>query len=792
MHQTPFRLTLLAALFASGSAHADTIAASEPVSGELEEIVITAEQQAKQQLGSSIITAQDLQRTPVMNDVSEIVSKMPGVNMSSNSPGGARGNKRQIDIRSMGPENTLILIDGKPVTSRNAARYGRDGVRNTRGDSNWVPPEMIEKIEVLRGPAAARYGSGAMGGVVDIRTKPITREFHGALNLFTEQPENSQEGATRRLNFNLSGPIVKNVLGFRLYGNLNKTEADDPYINQSVQTSSTALSAGREGVRNRDIAGRLQWNITPAQRLSFDASYSRQGNIYNGDTQNSNVLVAAVRQYVDKLIGRETDRLYRQSYTLTHQGTWEWGDTESYFSYDKTVNSRLPEGLLGSTEGAYNSDTGFANSILKNYRFGSQANIPLRHQTITAGIEASRTTLDDSASMAANMQTYGYIPWLQNNNRSGKGAQNAYALFIEDNIALNEGKTYLTPGLRFDYNSQSGSAWSPSFNFSHAFNSAWRIKGGIARAYKAPNLYQTQPNYLLINASNGCPIDPHNHWTNPNAITATGGSGTSANPYTNSNPGGFDWGRACYFLGNPNIKPEISINKEIGFEYNKDGYQGSLAYFHNDYRNRITEVGEFVGEAYPSSGNSYLREIRSGNTGDGNPVYRRYTATNIYRWGNAARATISGLEGNLTLPLIADKLTLSTNLTYMLRNRNHSDGNPISIVPKYTVNSTLNWQITPEWDFNATYTRYGRQETRKHPIRFMDVIWNTGESVVSQYSTGSYGIFSFNVGYRYKDSLSLRAGVNNLFDKVILRTAGTARTYNQHGRSYFLNMKYSF
>ncbi|VFS84671.1 Enterobactin outer-membrane receptor [Kluyvera cryocrescens] len=45
------------------------------------------------------------------------------------------------------------------------------GERDTRGDTGWVPPEMIERIEVLRGPAAARYGNGAAGGVVNIITK---------------------------------------------------------------------------------------------------------------------------------------------------------------------------------------------------------------------------------------------------------------------------------------------------------------------------------------------------------------------------------------------------------------------------------------------------------------------------------------------------------------------------------------------------------------------------------------------------------------------------------------------
>lgn len=113
----------------------------------LEEIKVTAEDQVKQSLGSSLVTAKDLEKRPATNDISEVLRTMPGVNLTGNSSTGQRGNKRQIDIRGMGPENTLILVDGKPVTSRNAERYGVRGERNSRGDSNWVPIEAIEKLK---------------------------------------------------------------------------------------------------------------------------------------------------------------------------------------------------------------------------------------------------------------------------------------------------------------------------------------------------------------------------------------------------------------------------------------------------------------------------------------------------------------------------------------------------------------------------------------------------------------------------------------------------------------------
>ena len=97
----------------------------------------TAEEALKQQPGVSIITADDIAKQPPVNDLSDIIRKMPGVNLTGNSASGSRGNNRQIDIRGMGPENTLILIDGVPATSRNSVRYSWRGERDTRGDSNW-------------------------------------------------------------------------------------------------------------------------------------------------------------------------------------------------------------------------------------------------------------------------------------------------------------------------------------------------------------------------------------------------------------------------------------------------------------------------------------------------------------------------------------------------------------------------------------------------------------------------------------------------------------------------------
>ena len=730
-----FTLAILPLALISAFSHAAEEKAVEQA--EVDTVYVTAEKQLQQSLGVSRISKDDIDKRPAVNDISEFVRTMPGVNLTGNTATGQRGNKRQIDLRGMGPENTLILIDGKPVNSRQSERISMRGERNTRGDSNWVPVEEIESITVLRGPAATRYGSGAMGGVVNIVTKKVSKEFKGQVNLYANQPQDSKEGATRRIGFNLSGPIIQDTLGFRIYGNLNKTDADAADINAGHGNDS---AAGVEGVRNKDIAGRLQWKISPAQTLILDSSYSRQGNIYNGDTQNSNPRSALVNSLVDSKA--ETARLYRSAYSLTHDGAWEWGDTKNVISYERTINSHLPEGLAGGPEGSY-TGLDFVQSRLKNLRFSSEANIPFKlgvDNVLTVGAEFTDSKLDDPASNTQGFKDQGKTDAFNgiSATRGGKASQRNWAAYVEDNISLTD-KTHLIPAIRFDHNSDSGSNWSPALNFSHQIGENWLVKGGVARAYKAPNLYQTNPDFILYTRGQGCPLNA------PNSVR-------------------------CYYMGNSNLKPETSINKEIGLEFNKNGWQASATYFHNAYRNKIV-IGDQL--------------IATSNIGNW-----------LLQWENTPKATISGIEGNLVIPL-HDTLKWSNNFTYMHKSEDYQ-GNPLSLVPKHTLNSTLSWTPNERFDANLTFTHYGRTKPRSVAVNHLEQKGNPRAGVAalssehSQTQVGSYGIWGINAGYNWNKRVAVRGGISNLFNKKLYRTTVGAQTYNEHGRAFYGSLKVSF
>ncbi|PWB33878.1 TonB-dependent siderophore receptor [Pseudomonas sp. SDI] len=683
----------------------------------------TAEEELKQAPGVSIITAEDIQKRPPSNDLSDIIRREPGVNLTGNSTSGARGNNRQIDLRGMGPENTLILIDGKPSTSRNAVRYGWSGDRDTRGETNWVPAEAVERIEILRGPAAARYGSGAMGGVVNIITKRPSAELKGAMTLYTLLPEDDAEGMSKRTNFSLSGPLTDDLI-FRVYGGLNKTDADDQRINSAHQAFEESLMAGREGVRNKDINGMLSWKINPQHTVDLEASYSRQGNIFAGDT-----MLNAGGAFVESQNGKETNIMQRSAFALTHHGDFDWGSSMAALSYDLTRNDRLNEGLAGWGEGAPSAGAGRFESRLRNTRANGELNLPLSYgleQVLTVGAEYLYESLNDPGSL----RPQGYDP--AGFARETKTTARSHALFVEDNIEVGS-DTIVTPGLRYDHHERFGDNFSPSLNASHQITEALSIKGGIARAYKTPNLYQANPNYLLYSRGNGC------------------NSGET-------NIGG------CYLLGNDNLKPEISVNKEIGLAYDKGTWRTSATYFRNDYKNKIDASNQ--------------------------ALYRLPNGRRILQWENKGKALVQGIEGNLFVEL-TPSLDWNTNFTYMIDSKDKETGEALSVIPKYTVNTTLDWNATDKLSFQVNGTYYGKQEAPGYNARLNEPLDRTVQKDVDP-----YGLVGISSGYAFNQNFSVRVGVNNLFDKRLYREGNSdeagALTYNEPGRAYFASVTTSF
>lgn len=725
------------ALLSGLPAYAQTLATISDAEGTVLDtlIVQAASEELRQALGVSTITAEDLERRPVGRDLAEIIRTMPGVNLTGNTAGGQYGQQRQIDLRGMGPENTLILIDGKPVLSRNSARMGRHGERDTRGDSNWVPPELIERIEVIRGPAAARYGSGAAGGVVNIVTKrPV--ETMMTVSTYLLVPESRSEGGTQRANITVGGP-VNDIFSYRLTAGISQTQPDAVDINREATDAlgNANTIAGREGVTQYDVRGLWSAEINPDHRLDLEASWSRQSNEFVGGQPSGSVDPDGTG-IIDELarMNAETSRLERTTLALSHFGTYSFGESSSYLQWEHTLNRRVRENTAtGGGEAQFNFLDEYRHSYLDNVTAKTEWDIPLSlvwNQTATLGAEYRGEFL--RAPIANDSMNDDVLDHME---------AHLVGLYLEDNIMVTDRLT-VTPGLRLDAHSNFGVNWSPSLNAAYEVTDEITIRAGIARAFKAPNLFQLSPDYTYGSMGNGCPF-----W----------------------HPG------MCSVRGNPDLNPEISVNKEIGISYaNVDGWAASLLYYHNDYENKITSGDVFTGV---------------------DPI----TGANVFQWENSGPAVISGLEGSLTVPL-HETLTWTTNFTKVLQSERQAwsrlaDGTdgwigvPVSLVPDYTINTSLRWEALEGLGLTLSATHYGPIEASNRNFR--------GGEIPDDQQVGRdpYTTLNFGLDYQINDNARLSAGVNNLANTRQFATAGSpgnANTFNEPGRSYYLSLTGSF
>ena len=216
----------------------------------------------------------------------------------------------------------------------------------------------------------------------------------------------------------------------------------------------------------------------------------------------------------------------------------------------------------------------------------------------------------------------------------------------------------------------------------------------------------------------------------------------------------------CLVIGNPDLEAEKSLNTEIGVAYaGTQGINASLTYFHNDYDNRI---------------------------GSGFIQYNDGATTNrLYRWENEGKAVISGLEGNFSTDL-GDRFAFNTNFTKMIKSEK-DNGEPLSLVPEYTINATLDWYATETLTVTASATHYGKIEAAGRNS-------TTGAVYEDTESRDSYTLVNLGANWQVNDTARISAGITNLFDKTVVRSGSgaDANTFNEPGRAFYVGLNKSF
>ncbi len=252
----------------------------------------------------SVVTREQLEKR-AYRDVTDALKDIPGVVIT----GG--GSSSDISIRGMGSKYTLMLVDGKRVDSR-GTRPNSDGPGIEQG---WLPPlQAIERIEVVRGPMSSRYGSDAMGGVINVITRKTTSlDWQGAVHADSTFQENKDAGNSFQTNAYTAGSLIDGVLGLRVNGQLaHRGEDQFPqgFAEQETRSGTAVLS------------------FQPDDHNRFDLEASR--SLQDRDRTAGNSLDAKAKDNLN--------RYERTNFALTHDGQYDFGSSSSYLQQETNTN----------------------------------------------------------------------------------------------------------------------------------------------------------------------------------------------------------------------------------------------------------------------------------------------------------------------------------------------------------------------------------------------------------------------------------------------------------------------
>ncbi len=146
--------------------------------GEIVEEIVTLGSRAPGRVATDLpvpvdtLNAEDLSKTGQTEVGRMLQSLAPSFNFSSSSISDGTDALRPATLRGLGPDQTLVLVNGKRRHQASLIHINNSVGRGTAGtDMNAIPAAAIQRIEVLRDGAAAQYGSDAIAGVINVVLK---------------------------------------------------------------------------------------------------------------------------------------------------------------------------------------------------------------------------------------------------------------------------------------------------------------------------------------------------------------------------------------------------------------------------------------------------------------------------------------------------------------------------------------------------------------------------------------------------------------------------------------------
>ena len=406
-------------------------------SHELGQVTVTASGHAQQLENApasiSVITREQIEQR-YYQDATDALRDIPGVIITGGGSGD-RGN--DIVIRGMPAQYTLILVDGKPVSTRETRPNGSAGF-----EQDWLPPlQAIERIEVVRGPMSTLYGSDAIGGVINVITRKVAEEWGGAVQLDTVIQDDSRSGDIQQGNFSLSGPLLADTLGLQVYGRASSRQ-EDRFVD------------GFEEKNLKNLNARLSFTPTDNQDFTLEAGRTKQD-------RRSLIGYSAPATGCRGGCTDSDNEFTREVLALSHTGRWDFGTTDSYVQREEAENL---------TREMKVTNTSAKTALVA----------PLGDHLLTVGANFEKEELSDETSNQISDRT--------------EVDASKWALFAEDEWML-PGNVSVTGGVRLDDDENYGSHVSPRLYGVWGMAPRWTLKGGVSTGFRSPSLREITPDW---------------------------------------------------------------------------------------------------------------------------------------------------------------------------------------------------------------------------------------------------------------------------------------------------------